>query len=508
MSYLQLLQLAAPETIVVLAALAVLGADLLALRGLEARFRRLICALIACAGCAAAIGWMAVLPHQANSLQGMLVVDPITRLVKIGLLVLTFFTVLLSVEADFTPHVGEYFALVLFGTVGMMFLVSAEDLLMIFICLEFTSLSLYILTAFDKRNVPSTEAALKFFLFGSVAAAFTLFGISLLYGIAGSTNLGEIARAAASNAVRVIEGEDGSVRTLIDPLLAGAIVMTVIGFGFKVAAAPFHLWAPDAYQGAPIPSAAFIASASKVAGFFIFAKVMSAGFAGVEGSGAWLAFRAGWVPVLAVLAAVSMVLGNLAALVQSSVRRLLAYSAVAHAGYMLLGVMSGAGAGLAPLLYYALTYSLSLLGAFGVVSIVRQRAGGDRLADFVGLSRRAPALSFCMLIFMLSLAGIPPLAGFFGKFYLFSAALGAGAPHLGLLWLVSLAIVMSAVSLYYYLQVLKQIYVVETPAAPGAHPAPVTEWTLVVLAAGVVALGCAPGLLTERLAAALRAVGP
>jgi NADH-quinone oxidoreductase subunit N len=202
-----------------------------------------------------------------------------------------------------------------------------------------------------------------------------------------------------------------------------------------------------------------------------------------------------------------MVLGNLAALVQSSVRRLLAYSAVAHAGYMLLGVMSGAGAGLAPLLYYALTYSLSVLGAFGVVSIVRQRAGGDRLADFAGLSRRAPALSFCMLIFMLSLAGIPPLAGFFGKFYLFSAALGAGAPHLGLLWLVGLAIVMSAVSLYYYLQVLKQIYVVETPAAPGAHPAPVTEWTLVVLAGGVVALGCAPGLLTERLAAALRATG-
>ncbi|MGA2662045.1 MAG: NADH-quinone oxidoreductase subunit N [Verrucomicrobiota bacterium] len=507
MSYLQLLQLAAPETLVVIAALGVLGADLLALRGLESRFRRIICALIACAGCAAAIGWMAVLPHQANFLQGMLVVDPITRLVKIGLLVLTVFNVLLSVETDFTPHVGEYFALVLFGTVGMMFLVSAEDLLMIFICLELTSLSLYILTAFDKRNVQSTEAALKFFLLGSVAAAFTLFGVSLLYGIAGSTNLGEIARAAASNAVRVIEGEDGSVRRLIDPLLAGAIVMTVIGLGFKVAAAPFHLWAPDAYQGAPIPSAAFIASASKVAGFFIFAKVMSTGFAGVEGSGAWLAFRAGWVPLLAVLAGASMVLGNLAALVQSSVRRLLAYSAVAHAGYMLLGVMSGAGAGLAPLLYYALTYSLSVLGAFGVVSIVRQRAGGDRLADFAGLSRRAPALSFCMLIFMLSLAGIPPLAGFFGKFYLFSAALGAGAPHLGLLWLVGLAIVMSAVSLYYYLQVLKQIYVVETPAAPGAHPAPVTEWTLVVLAGGVVALGCAPGLLTERLAAALRATG-
>jgi NADH-quinone oxidoreductase subunit N len=506
-SYLRLLQLAAPETIVVIAALGLLSADLLALRGLGRPVRRIICALIACAGCAAAIGWMAVLPEQANVMEGMLVVDPLTRLVKIGLLVLTVFTVLLSVETDFTPHVGDYFALVLFGTVGMMFLVSAEDLLMIFISLELTSLSLYILTAFDKRNAQSTEAALKYFLFGSVAAAFTLFGVSLLYGIAGSTNLGEIARAAASHALRVAVGEDGTVRRLIDPLLAGAIVMTVIGFGFKVAAVPFHLWAPDAYQGAPIPSAALIASGSKVAGFFIFAKVMTTGFAGLEGSGAWQAARPGWVPLLAVLAAASIVLGNLVALVQCSVRRLLAYSAIAHAGYMLLGVMSGAGPGLAPLLYYALTYSLSAIGAFGVVSIVQQRAGADRLEDFAGLSRRAPALSFCMLIFMLSLAGIPPLAGFFGKFYLFSAALGAGGPHLGLLWLVSLAIVMSAVSLYYYLQVLKQIYIAQAPAAPGPNPAPVAEWTLVVLAGGVVALGCAPGLLTESLAAALRAAG-
>ena len=507
MSYLQLLELAAPETMLVVAALGLLSADLLGLRGLESRFRRLICALIACAGCAAAIGWMVAFPHQANFLHGMLVADPMIRLVKIGLVVLTVFTVLLSVETDFTPHLGEYFALLLFGAVGMMFLVSAEDLLMIFIALEFTSLSLYILTAFDKRNVQSTEAALKYFLFGSVAAAFTLFGISLLYGLAGSTNLADIARAAAGNAVRAIDRGDGSSGKPIDPLLAGAIVMTIVGFGFKVAAAPFHLWAPDAYQGAPIPSAAFIASASKLASFFIFAKVMSTGFAGLEGSGAWQAARAGWVPVLAVLAGASMVVGNLAALVQSSVRRLLAYSAVAHAGYMLLGVMSGAGLGLAPLVYYALTYSLGVVGAFGVVSVVQQHTGGDRLVDFAGLSRRAPALSFCMMIFMLSLAGIPPLAGFFGKFYLFSAALGVGAPPLALLWLVSLAIAMSAVSLYYYLQVLKQIYVVETPPSPLAHPAPVTQWTLVALAAGVVALGCAPDLLTEKLAAALRAVG-
>ena len=272
-SYLALLKLAAPETILVLTVLAVLAADLLALRGLELRFRLLVSAMIACAGCAVAIGWMLALPQHATFLEGMLVVDPLTQFVKVALLVLTIFTVLISVESDFTPHVGEYFGLILLAAVGMMFLVSSEDILMIFLSLELTSLSLYILTAFNKRNPKSAEAALKYFLFGGMSAAFTLFGLSLLYGLSGSTNLGQIAAA--------ITGPK------LDPLLAGALVMTVIGLGFKVAAVPFHLWAPDAYQGAPTPSAAFIASGSKVAGFFVLARVMLHGFKGAEGSGAW-----------------------------------------------------------------------------------------------------------------------------------------------------------------------------------------------------------------------------
>jgi NADH-quinone oxidoreductase subunit N len=399
-SYLELLKLAAPETIVVIAALLVLAADLLALRELEPRFRRVIGAMIACVGCVAAMAWMLALPQHANFMQGMLVVDPLTQLVKFALLVLTIFTILISVETDFTPHAGEYFALILLAAVGMMFLASSEDILMIFISLELTSLSLYILTAFNKRNANSAEAALKYFLFGGMAAAFTLFGLSLLYGLSGATNLGQIAAA--------IKGPK------LGPLLVVAIVMTVIGFGFKVAAVPFHLWAPDTYQGAPAPSAAFIASGSKVASFFVFAKVMMIGFKGAEGSAAWHAYVPGWVPVLAVVAGASMVLGNLTAIVQTSVRRLLAYSAIAHAGYMLLGVLAHGGQSLAALVYYVITYALTTLGAFGVVSVVQERAGGDRLSDFAGLSRRAPVLSLCMMIFMLSLAGIPPLAGFFG----------------------------------------------------------------------------------------------
>src|SRR5438105_2570049 len=247
---------------------------------------------------------------MANFNQGMLVIDPVTQLVKCSLLVLAIFTILISMESDFTTHVGEYLALVLLATVGMMFLVSAEDILMIFISLELTSLSLYILTAFNKRNLKSAEAALKYFLFGGMAAAFTLFGLSLLYGLSGSTNLSEIAAG--------LKGKG------LDPLLAVAIVMTVTGFGFKVAAVPFHLWAPDAYQGAPTPSAAFIASGSKVASFFILAKVLMLGFPQQYGSGTWRHFSQGWVPLIAIIAAASILLGNLASIAPRSLRRLLA----------------------------------------------------------------------------------------------------------------------------------------------------------------------------------------
>lgn len=495
MSYLPLLQLAAPEIILVLTSLVVLIADLATLQEIDPRLRRLICAMIASVGCIVAIGWMLALPEpHANVGEGVFVLDPLIQLVKVALLLLTILTLLLSIDTDFTPHAGEYCALVLLAAVGMMFLVSAEDILMIFVSLELTSLSLYILTAFNKHSLQSAEAALKYFLFGGLAAAFTLFGLSLLYGLSGATNLNQIASTIHA--------------PHLDPLLLLAIVMTVIGFGFKVAAAPFHLWAPDAYQGAPTPSAAFIASGSKVAGFFIFAKVMMLGFKGAEGNGAWHAYAPGWVPVLAAIAALSMLLGNLAALVQTSVRRLLAYSAIAHSGYMLLAVMGHGGQSLAALVYYAITYALATLGAFGVVSIVEQQTGGAHLTDFAGLSRRAPVPAFCLMIFMLSLAGIPPLAGFFGKFYVFTSTLGARPQDFGLLWLVILAIALSAVSLYYYLLVLKQAYIVESPAPRSEASAPYLSQVLLALVAlAVLGLGCAPDWLVSKLTGALTLAG-
>ena len=494
MNYLDLFKLALPETIIVLTAFAVLIADV-SMREMGTRLRFLIGSMIGSLGCAVAIFWMLIHPENAGSPGGFLVADPLTQLIKIGILALTILTVLLSNDSDFTEHVGEYFALILLAAAGMMFLVSAEDILMIFIALELTSLSLYILTAFNKRNLKSAEAALKYFLFGSLAAAFMLFGLSLVYGVSGATNLHAIAASLAGKG--------------LDPLLTVAIVMVVIGFGFKVAAVPFHLWAPDAYEGAPAPSAAFIASGSKVAGFFIFAKFLMIGFAGGElaGSGAWRQFVSGWIPVIAIVAALSMILGNLAAMVQSSVRRLLAYSAIAHAGYALLGIAANSEPGIASLVYYVLTYGLTTVGAFGVVAVVEQRMGGDKLSDFAGLSRRAPVVSFCMFVFMLSLAGIPPLAGFFGKFYVFASALKSGE-NLGLLWLVILAIAMSAVSLYYYLQVLKRIYVFDPPEGSGTlKVSPLLQVVLSLIAFSVVALGCAPSLILQFIEHALAQVG-
>jgi NADH-quinone oxidoreductase subunit N len=493
MSYLELLRLAAPETIIVAAALAVLGVDLLALRGVETRLRFTIGGLVATLGCVVAIAWMLVMPEHAVAAGGIFVVDPLTQFVKVALLALTVLTIWISTDSTFTAHVGEFFALILLAVVGMMFLVSAEDILMIFVALELTSLSLYILTAFNKRDVKSTEAALKYFLFGSMAAAFLLFGLSYIYGLTGSTNLHQIAAALAGKG--------------LDPLLVVAMIMVIIGFGFKVAAVPFHLWAPDAYQGAPAPSAAFIASGSKVASFFILAKIMMLGFPDAGGSGAWHNYVAGWIPALAIIAGLSMVLGNLVAIVQSSVRRLLAYSAIAHAGYMLLAVLAPGSQSFASLLYYAVTYAVTTIGAFGVVAIVEGAAGDDRLTSFAGLSRRAPVASFCMFIFMLSLAGIPPLAGFFGKFYVFAAVVKASGANLGLLWLVIIAIAMSAVSLYYYLLVLKQVYVA-APAAEGRlEVSPAMTAALVMCAALTMLLGCFPDLLISKLVEVIQLAG-
>ena len=512
-----LLALAWPEIIVTLTALIVIAVDLLFLRRSSLRSRFSTTVVIASLGCIAAIYQLLHTPTQTTA---VFAATPLTHLVQIALLILTILTLILSIPSTFTDHVSEFVLLILLATVGMMFLVASQDLLVLFISLELLSLSVYLLAGFDKRSPRSSEAALKYFLFGGMSAAFLLFGFSLLYGFANSTSLSAISAA--------IGNQSGHPTS---PLLILAIVTTVLGFGFKIAAAPFHFWAPDVYLGAPLPSAAFIASGSKVASFFIFFQLLVLGFAGAEGSFAaqgtdgsfasssaagtssLLHFHSGWVPVVLLVAIVSMLLGNLVAITQTSLRRLLAYSAVAHAGYMLLAFAVHSQQSLAALLYYVATYSLATLGVFAVLAVTEAHLANDTIADLAGLSRRAPFLSVCLAVFILSLAGIPPLSGFFAKFLLFTAVLApsAGATAASstlLLWLIILAIAMSAVSLFYYLRVLKQVYVAAPPAS--AHPidAPILHKLLVgFLAASVIALGCAPDLILTQILNVIHASG-
>ncbi len=420
-----------------------------------------ICSAVAGLGLAIAAGVVLQLPQGTTLFGGMLVITPFTSLFKIICIALALFTVLLIASQKSTPHPGEYL----------------------------------VMTAFDKTDMRSAEAGLKYLLFGSTSSAFTLFGISLIYGMTGTTSLPAISQKLAS-AFPTSSG-----------LLAVGIIMTLVGFAFKIAAAPFHLWAPDAYQGAPVPSAGFIASASKVASFVVLGKIVLVGFAPVRGSAAWHAMLAGWSPVLAVLAALSILVGNLVALAQSNVRRLLAYSAVAHGGYTLIGIVAGDREGFSAALFYASVYAVTLVGAFGVVAMVRHETGGDDFSNFRGLAFRSPFMAGCMAIFMLSLAGIPPLAGFFGKFYVFSAALRATPDH-GLLWLVVVALLGSFVSLYYYLIVLKAIFVDEA-AVPATHRVDsfssdlLQRSTVIGLAAAVLLLGIMPGILATRILAAV-----
>jgi NADH-quinone oxidoreductase subunit N len=384
--------------------------------------------------------------------------------------------------AKLQRHPAEYVAIILFAVTGFTLMAAAQQLLVGFLALELASLSLYVLAGLDKRNPESSEAALKYFLFGGVSAAFLLFGFSLIYGLTGSIELPEIAhRLAYLNP---------------SPLLIVALIMILVGFGYKAAAAPFHLWAPDVYQGAPAPSAALIASASKLAGFTLFLRLLWPGFSAAAGSLLPGSGVIGWLPVVAVISAASLLLGNIAALAQSNVRRLLAYSAIAHAGALMLGIISAGQAGPGPLYYYLFTYGLATVGAFGVIGVLEQNGVGAKLGDLAGLRSRSPLLAGVLMVFILSLAGVPPLAGFFGKFAVFSATLKLNGLSSPAGWLTILAIFLSAVGLYYYLAILKQAIVV--PAAGKSQPVitPVaSKVALVTAAVLLLVFGLKPSLL-------------
>ena len=373
-------------------------------------------------------------------------------------------TALLSLDVKGVAHKGDYYAIMLGAVVGMCFMALAADVIMLYLAVETAGIAGYVLAGYVHRDDRSAEAGLKYFLFGAATSAVMLYGLSLLYGFTGETNLNAIATVLASGEVALAA-------------IVVTAVLIVVGVGFKMAAVPFHFWAPDVYEGAPTPVTAFVSTASKTAGFAVLMRVF---ITGLTASGAWL-------PMLVALAAVSMTLGNLLALAQTNIKRLLAYSSIAHAGYALVAFVAYSELGMAAMVYYLMAYVVTNLAAFGVVILVARSAGSDEIARYAGMSRRSPYLALAMLVAFLSLAGMPPLAGFFGKFYVFAAAVNAG-----LVWLAFVGVLNAIVGLYYYLAVLKVVYV--SPAPEGAAAVEVPRaygFALVVLSVGIILLGTA-----------------
>jgi len=470
-----------PEAHLVIGAVLVLTLDIIWARHRPAN-RHQVALLIGIIALVTA-GYAAITSGASGQIyEGVFMLDQFAVATRVAVIVLAALALALLPGPARLRHPAEFTAILLFATTGFTLMAAANNLLIAFLALELASLSLYVLTGFDKTSPESAEAGLKYFLFGGMAAAFLLFGFSLIYGLTGSINLGQIATHLS------VQGQP--------PLLVVALVMVLVAFGFKAAAAPFHLWAPDVYQGAPAPAAALIASASKLAGLVLFTRLLWPGLGGAAGTIAHLPVTVGWAPVVALIAGASLLLGNIGALAQSNVRRLLAYSAIAHAGALLLGVIAAGRIGPGPLFYYAATYGLATVGAFGVIAALESAGPVHRLTDLAGLHRRSPLLAGCLAVFVLSLAGIPPLAGFFGKFAVFASVLQLGGLAGPAGWLVILAIALSAVALYYYLLILKQALVAE----PAANAAPVrvtapAALALLIAAGLIVALGLWPSAI-------------
>ncbi len=427
MNYIDLFRATLPETALEVAALLVLVVDLGFLRKTAFKTRVAVSALLGVAGCLAAVWAVSIAGPFSTGGDLLLTAGGSAGVAQVAILVLTAITLLLLIDAEFTRNPGEYVAVVLMAAAGGLIISAAQDLLVIFTGLELLSLGLYILTAFAKKSGKSAEAAMKYYLFGGMSAAFLLFGFSYLYGLSGSTSLYKVVQESY-----FLSMSGGA------PLLYLALVMIAAGLGFKVAAVPFHLWAPDTYEGAPAPAAAFIASVSKVASFALLISIGAAILHAFDGAHIvrlvafvkgtepkYLGLKVPWSLILTLLSVASMIFGNLAALAQSSVRRLLAYSAIAHAGYILLGLafFSRTNMSAEAILYYILTYGLTTIGAFGVVGVVERATGSDKLDAFLGLHKRNPMLAAVLLVLFLSLAGIPPLVGFWAKFNLFAAVL-------------------------------------------------------------------------------------
>jgi len=461
-----------PELVMTALALAVLLLDLVIKK-------KEVLALISMAGVAFAS--LTLFAPPGMTFGTMYIADGYSTFFKIIFFINVILTVLISIKYIAIERVnnGEYYSLILFSTIGMMIMASAGDLIVLYLGLELMALSTYILAGFIRHDMKSNEAALKYFLLGAFSSAFLLYGISLIYGLTGTTDLKAIAAFI-------------SERGLTDNFsLLLSVIFFIVAFGFKIAAAPFHMWAPDVYEGAPTSITAFMSVGPKAAGFAVLGRVFMVAFVSV---------KVDWAMILIPLAILTMAIGNIVALSQTNIKRMLAYSSIAHAGYALLGIITANNDGLASMMNYLMIYAFMNIGAFAVIIMLRSEGfKGDNIADYEGLAKTHPLAALLMLIFMFSLTGIPPTAGFIGKLYIFMSAINAGYT-----WLVVVAVIFSAISAYFYLRIIMYMYMREPKTTVTLTTSFSNGVALAVTAVAVLVIGIMPAQLLELAKAAIK----
>ena len=467
-----------PELVLTAGALVLLAVDVIISKKSQGLLMWLALGIVAVTGAA----MLPLAGINVTVARGLMAVDAFAFFFKIVFLVTAALTILMSSRYLEVENVrfGEYYFLILCATLGMMVMASAVDLVAIFIGLETMAVSFYILAGYLKPSRRSNEAAVKYFLLGAFSLGLLLYGLSILYGLTGTTNLHGI--------MEVLDGSE------ISPVLLLAIVLVVAGVGFKIAAVPFHMWAPDVYEGAPTPVTAFLSVGSKAASFAMVLRIFQEALPGLKDE---------WQSLFWLLAVLTMTVGNISALTQSNLKRMLAYSSIAHAGYVLMGVVVGTPWGIQAMLIYMVVYVFMQLGAFAVVVMMRRKdIVGDELKDLSGLYFRNPVAAVAMLLFLLSLGGIPPTAGFMGKFWLFGAAIDAG-----FYWLAIIAVANSAVSLYYYIRVVVFMWMKEEAVGSPIVVQPALAVTLVIGVVGTVLLGIYPAPLFDFAEVSARSLG-
>ncbi|MBU4321217.1 MAG: NADH-quinone oxidoreductase subunit N [Thermodesulfovibrionales bacterium] len=460
-----------PELLMTALALIVILIDLLIKK-------KEVIALISIAG--VAVVALSLVGSSGITFGGMYISDGYSTFFKLIFFINVILTILISIKYIAVEKVnyGEYYSLILFSTIGMMIMASAGDLIVLYLGLELMALSTYVLAGFIRHDIKSNEAALKYFLLGAFSSAFLLYGISIVYGLTGTTDLKAIASFI-------------NERGLTDNFsLLLSVIFLIVAFGFKIAAAPFHMWAPDVYEGAPTSITAFMSVGPKAAGFAVLGRVFMVAFVSV---------KVDWVAILIPISILTMAVGNIVALSQTNIKRMLAYSSIAHAGYALLGIITANNEGLASMMNYLMIYAFMNIGAFAVIIMLRSEGfKGDSIYDYEGLAKTHPLAAVLMLIFMFSLTGIPPTAGFIGKLYIFMAAINAGYT-----WLVVIAVIFSAISAYFYLRIIMYMYMKEPKTSVQLSVSPGIALALAITVIAVLVIGVLPSAVINfaRIAA-------